>query len=125
MSVQQFDLTQTITVTPAAASHFRDQLQSKGGKGVRIGLKKSGCTGFKYVIEEVDAPETNDVALTLENDVMVYFSPEDAAALRGMQVDYTREGVNRTLKIENPNVSSQCGCGESFDLKSQQETDQQ
>lgn len=124
MSVQNFDLTQTITITPAAAAHFREQLQHNGGAGVRIGLKKSGCTGFKYAIEEVDAPEENDVSVTLDNGVAVYFSREDAIALRGMEVDYAREGVNRTLKIENPNVTNQCGCGESFDLKPQAEAEE-
>ena len=121
MSVEKFDLAQTITITPAAASHFREQLQRNGGAGVRIGLKKSGCTGFKYVIEEVPAPEENDVTLTLDNGVAIYFSREGAIALRGMEIDYTREGVNQTLKIENPNVTDMCGCGESFDLKIENE----
>ncbi|MDT8398512.1 MAG: iron-sulfur cluster assembly accessory protein [Pseudomonadales bacterium] len=117
MTVQNFDPNKTITITPAAAAHFREQLQHKGAAGVRIGLKKSGCTGFKYVIEESAAPHANDLVLTLANGVAVYFSPADAASLRGMEIDYTQQGLNRTLKIENPNVTSQCGCGESFDVK--------
>jgi iron-sulfur cluster assembly accessory protein len=119
MSVENFDLTQSITITPAAASHFWEQLQRSGAAGVRIGLKKSGCTGFKYAIEEVSAPEEDDLILTLDNGVAVYFSREGAAALRGMEIDYAREGVNQTLKIENPNVTDMCGCGESFDIKAQ------
>ena len=51
----------------------------------------------------------------------IYFSREGAIALRGMEIDYTREGVNQTLKIENPNVTDMCGCGESFDLKIENE----
>ncbi len=116
MSVETFSVTDTISITPAAALHFSQQLKQKGGKGVRISLKKSGCTGFKYVFDEVDAAQADDVCMTLENGVEVYVSAVDLPALRGTEIDYTKEGLNRTLKINNPNVKDACGCGESFSV---------
>lgn len=116
MSVETFSVTDTISITPAAALHFSQQLKQKGGAGVRISLKKSGCTGFKYVIDEVDAAQGDDVRMTLENGVTVYINAVDVPALRGTEIDYTREGLNRTLKINNPNVKDACGCGESFSI---------
>lgn len=116
MSVETFSVTDTITITPAAALHFSKQLNKKGGKGVRISLKKSGCTGFKYVIDEVDESQAGDVCMKLENGVEVYINPVDVPALRGTEIDYTKEGLNQTLKINNPNVKDACGCGESFSI---------
>lgn len=116
MSVNTFNLTDTITITPAAAKHFRDQLDRKGGQAVRISLKESGCSGFMYSLDEIDTPEEADISMTLGNGVQVYFDPSDASALRGVEIDYTREGLNQTLKIDNPNVTDACGCGASFSI---------
>ena len=52
MSVETFDVkSELVTVTPAAAEHFRASLAGKGYSGVRISVRESGCTGFKYVME--------------------------------------------------------------------------
>lgn len=114
MSVETFNVTETITVTPAAASHFANQLRRNGGKAVRISLKESGCSGYMYAIDEIDGPESGDIRMTLDNGVDVYFDPADAAALRGVEIDYTKDGLNQTLKIDNPNTTDACGCGASF-----------
>jgi|SRR5690606_23027000 Fe-S cluster assembly protein SufA len=117
MTVKTFDSTDTsnpVRVTPAAAEHFRKQLAARGFAGIRFSLSKSGCTGYKYVIDEVREPEQGDIATTLDNGVVLYISAADIPALRGMELDYVLEGVNRKLVINNPNTREACGCGESF-----------
>ena len=116
MSVETFNLTDTITVTRSAAGHFSQQLERGGGKVVRISLKESGCSGFMYSVEELESPLDGDISKSLDNGVVVCFSPADAVALRGSEIDYTREGLNQTLKINNPNVTDACGCGASFNI---------
>ena len=83
MSVETFNLTDTITITPAAAKHFSQQLGRTGGKAVRISLKESGCSGYMYSIDEIASPNEGDIAMSLENGVVVCFDPVDAVALRG------------------------------------------
>jgi len=118
MTVETFDVNaQPITVTPAAAEHFRASLEARGMPAVRISVKDSGCTGFKYVMEEVNAGEEGDLALTLDNGIALYIDDDAMNFMRGTQIDYEREGVNRTLKFNNPNVVAECGCGESFNVK--------
>jgi len=119
MSVETFNLTDTINITPAAAGHFRAQLDRSGGAGIRISLKESGCSGYMYTLDEVEAPGEGDLTMTLDNGVVVCFDAAHAVALRGTEIDYTKEGLNYRLKIENPNAVDACGCGESFnfDLK--------
>lgn len=118
MSVETFDVSsEVISVTPEAARHLKDQVESKGASAVRISVKESGCTGYMYVMEEVDAGEANDVTVDLENGMHVFVDAESIGFLRGTQLDYVREGINRTLKFKNPNVTAACGCGESFAIE--------
>ena len=116
MTVETFNLTDTITITDAAARHFAQQLEKSNARGIRISMKESGCSGFMYTLDTVAAPDTDDITMQLDNGVVVFFDAEHALALRGTEIDYTTEGVNHRLKIENPNAVDACGCGESFNV---------
>jgi len=117
MSVEIFDASaDVVTVTPEAAKHLKQQADGKDKSGVRISVKESGCTGYMYVMEEVDSGEASDITVSLENGLDLFVDAESVAVLRGTQLDYVREGINRTLKFLNPNVTAACGCGESFSI---------
>ena len=116
-SVEVFDVNDdVVTITPAAAKHLLQQVQGKGESGVRISVKESGCTGYMYVMEEVSAGEGDDVTVTADNGLQLFIASDSVDYLRGTQLDYVREGINRTLKFLNPNVTAACGCGESFSI---------
>lgn len=118
MSVATYDVRhELVSVTPAAAEHFRSSLAGSGQSGVRISVQESGCTGYKYVMETVDHGAAGDVQVALDNGVILYLQADAVAFLRGTEIDFTREGVNRTLKFNNPNVVAECGCGESFSVE--------
>lgn len=118
MTVATFDVnSELVRVTPAAAEHFRRNLTGESGAGVRISVRESGCTGFKYFVEKADAPCDGDVQVTLENGVMLYIDPDAIPFLRGTEIDYERENINYVLKFNNPNVVAECGCGESFSVE--------
>ena len=117
MSVGTFDVkSELLRVTPAAAEHFRKSLGGRTGAAVRLSVQESGCTGFKYVVEEVHQQPGGDVELELDNGVVVYVDPEAISFLRGTEIDYTRDNINYTLQFNNPNVVDECGCGESFNV---------
>ena len=104
-----------ISMTPAAIQHIGKQLaQMADAKGIRLGLKKSGCSGFKYELDFVnDIPEADQVIKI--NDDLTLFIPQDAVAVLGETViDYTTEGLNSSIKFINPKAKDLCGCGESF-----------
>lgn len=118
MSVETFDASSDVmSITPEAARHLKNQVESKGSRGVRISVKESGCTGYMYVMEEVDAAEDRDLTMDLDNGVNVFIDAESIGFLRGTELDYVKEGINRTLKFKNPNVTAACGCGESFSIE--------
>lgn len=116
MSVETFAPEQAVTVTEAAQEHFRKQLADNATGAVRLSVKSSGCTGYKYVIDIVEQPQEGDVRLGLNNGVTLLVASDAMGMVRGTEIDYTREGLNRMLKFNNPNVSDECGCGESFNV---------
>ena len=116
MSVETFDIQTPLRITDAAAEHFRQKLSGSGHAGVRISVKESGCTGFMYVMEEVDGAQTGDMIVALDNGVGIYVDEAAVDFLRGTEVDLAREGINKVLRFNNPNVVAECGCGESFSV---------
>ena len=117
MSVEIFDTrAEVVTVTPEAARHLKQQADAHGVSGVRISVRESGCSGYMYVMEEVDAGEAGDVEVKLDNGLSLYVDADAVGLLHGTRLDYVREGINRSLKFLNPNVTAACGCGESFSV---------
>lgn len=122
MSVEAYDpkivdpAAQAVTVTPAALEHFRRQLGAQVGKSVRVSVKKSGCTGFMYVIDMVESGKEDDLVYHLDEQVDLLISRDSLAVLNGAQIDLVKEGINKQIKFINPNVKDQCGCGESFSV---------
>lgn len=104
----------SITLTEKAAAQVAKQLQKRGqGVGLRLGVKKSGCSGFAYVIDYAETIEADDAAFE-QHGVRVVVKATDLPYLEGIQVDFRREGINEAFRFDNPNVKATCGCGESF-----------
>lgn len=104
----------SISVTENAAQQIQRQLTKRGsGLGLRLGVKKSGCSGYAYVLDYVDEVAANDQIF--ENfDVKIIVNHDDLSLLNGIEIDYKKEGLNAAFKFNNPNVKGMCGCGESF-----------
>ncbi len=105
-----------ITLTEAAAGHIRRLLDKRGkGLGLRLGVRKSGCSGFAYDLDYVDEIAEDDTVFE-EFGVKVVVSCEGLEVLDGTVVDYARDGLNENFRFRNPNVKDECGCGESFSV---------
>ena len=107
----------TITLTESAAKKIQAQLAKNGkGFGLRVGVKKVGCSGFAYTFDYADEVRAGDQVFESHAATLVV----DAASLpflAGSRVDFVKDGFNETFKFDNPNAESECGCGESFNLK--------
>jgi iron-sulfur cluster assembly protein len=105
-----------ITLTDSAADRVRNYLEQRGsGIGLRLGIKKTGCSGFAYVINYADEVQADDVIFE-DGGVTVVVDPDALEYIDGTQVDFTKDGLNEAFKFSNPNASSECGCGESFSV---------
>ncbi len=105
-----------ISLTASAAERVRSYLQTRGhGIGLRVGVRKTGCSGYAYVIDYADAIEQEDVVFEGQG-VKVIVDPDSLELIDGTEVDFVKDGLNEAFKFRNPNVKGECGCGESFNI---------
>jgi iron-sulfur cluster assembly protein len=103
-----------IIVTEQAAKKIQQTLARRGhGKGIRLGVRTTGCSGLAYVLEYVDNPQPEDQCFDCA-DCQVFVDPKSGVYLQGVTVDYVRQGLNEGFEFRNPNERDRCGCGESF-----------
>jgi iron-sulfur cluster assembly protein len=106
----------SVTVTPKAAKQIQKALTQRGsGLGLRVAVKTSGCSGYAYALEFVDAAAPDDQVFASEG-VQVLVDAQSLPLVDGTELDWVREGLNEGFKFNNPNASAACGCGESFAL---------
>jgi iron-sulfur cluster assembly protein len=106
--------TESISLTERAAHRIRQQLQQRGhGLGLRVGVRKSGCSGHAYTMDYADAVGADD-AVFEQHGATVVVRREHLSLLEGMTLDFQKEGLNQSFKFVNPNAKAYCGCGESF-----------
>ncbi len=101
-----------ITLSPSAADRVRSHVTREGRFGIRLGVRKSGCTGYAYVLDYADAATDDDVVFD-QGDVRVVVDRDSLEFLDGTEVDFIKQGLNEMFTFRNPNVTSECGCGES------------
>ena len=107
-----------ISLTEPAARRVRTYLDARGtGFGLRLGVKKTGCNGFAYVVNYADSAEDSDVVFE-DRGVKVVVDRKSLDLIDGTEVDFVKEGLNEAFCFRNPNVTGECGCGESFSVGS-------
>jgi iron-sulfur cluster assembly protein len=105
-----------ISLTKSAAERVQSYLEARGeGVGLRLGVTKTGCSGYSYVINYADDVDDTDIVFE-DKGVKVVVAPEALALIDGTEVDFVKNGLNEAFSFKNPNVTGECGCGESFNI---------
>ena len=105
-----------ISLTDSAANRVRNYLDKRGaGIGLRLGVTKTGCSGYSYVINYAKEIGDDDVIFE-DKGVKVVIDPEALALIDGTEVDFVKNGLNEAFSFRNPNIKGECGCGESFNV---------
>jgi len=118
MTLQTYKPQLDITMTEPALAKTRAEIARQGGGiGMRLGVAKSGCTGYMYTLDIAKQAHADDHVFKVSEDVCVVVDPQSLPMLQGTQIDYIKQGINAVFKFNNPNVQDQCGCGESFNIK--------
>ena len=104
-----------IKLTQLAEEKVRDYLTKKGGCGIRIGVKPTGCSGFAYTIESIktDTFDPKDARI-IYSDFIIKIKEIDLIYLKGATMDWVTKGLNGGFDFINPVEKDRCGCGESF-----------
>jgi iron-sulfur cluster assembly protein len=105
-----------ISLTNSAADRVRTYLEKRGsGVGLRLGVTETGCSGYSYVINYADEIDDSDVVFE-DKGITVVVQPDALALIDGTEVDFVKNGLNEAFSFRNPNISGECGCGESFNV---------
>lgn len=105
-----------ISLTESAATRVQSYLQSRGkGLGLRLGITKTGCSGYSYVVNYAEQIGKDDVVFE-DRGVKIVVDPDALQLIDGTEVDFVKNGLNEAFSFRNPNVTGECGCGESFNV---------
>ncbi len=105
-----------VSITKNAAKRVQLFMsERKNNVGLRIGVKKTGCSGYAYVVDYADLINADDVIFE-EYGVKVVVDPKSLELIDGTEVDFIKEGMNEVFRFRNPKVKGECGCGESFSI---------
>ena len=102
-----------INITEAAKKHLLE-ITTDNCKKVKLAVKGGGCSGFSYDWQLIEEGLDDDEKFPLDNDHNLLVDGMSLLYLAGMTIDYQKDIFGSLLKIENPNIQSSCGCGESF-----------
>jgi iron-sulfur cluster assembly accessory protein len=106
-----------ITVTPSAATKIQELLteEGKAESGLRVFVQGGGCSGFQYGLMIEEGGGVGD-QLFESNGVKLYVDPVSLSYVKGAEVDFVDTITGGGFTIKNPNASSTCGCGSSFNV---------
>lgn len=109
----------SIIIAPAAAQRL-EALRQKQGKSslfVRVTVDGGGCQGFEYQLSFTDEPDDDDLFTEdADYNVGVTTDPMSMGFLNGATLDFENELIGSKFVIKNPNATSSCGCGTSFNV---------
>jgi iron-sulfur cluster assembly accessory protein len=110
-----------LVVTEAASSYLKNKIELVSGVGLRVSIKKTGCSGYSYVPAVTTVVVETDVAIQAGNGVTVYLDTTWLHLLDGIKIDYIEEEKSglkqKKLLFTNEKESGRCGCGESFHIE--------
>lgn len=106
-----------LTVTPSAAEQAIELLEDQGVDatvaGLRLFVQQGGCAGLSYGMRFDDEPEEDDTIVE-HHGLRVFVDPASLRYIEGSVIDFEGGLQGAGFHVENPNVVSECGCGESF-----------
>ncbi len=103
------------TVTDRAFTQLARIGAGDSGKALRVAVDGGGCSGFQYDIS-LDDPADGDTVLNGPDGERVVIDEVSLPFLANATIDYSDELIGARFVIDNPNVTSSCGCGTSFSI---------
>ncbi|MDQ6991431.1 MAG: iron-sulfur cluster assembly accessory protein [Mariprofundaceae bacterium] len=105
-----------ITLSDAAITQMRTVLKDMGKSGLRLSVRKAGCSGLEYVLEDVDQGLDGDLSYDLGDFTLFVDEASYNKALIGLHIDFQKDLLSASFIYTNPNKKGECGCGVSFTI---------
>jgi len=104
-----------ITFTESAVKRI-EHICQKENKHFRISIAGTGCNGLTYKFDMDKSSQDDDYKFEF-HQAIVLVDPISMKMIKGSLVDFQTSVWNQKFVINNPNVDNQCGCGNSFSVK--------
>jgi iron-sulfur cluster assembly 1 len=104
-----------MSITPSALFHLRELLEQPEPKMIRVGVKNRGCSGLAYHLEYVEKQGAFDEVVE-QDGVKVLIDSKALFSIIGSEMDWLEDKLSTRFVFKNPNITEQCGCGESFSI---------
>jgi iron-sulfur cluster assembly protein len=105
-----------VTLTPPAIERVRNFLAARGhGVGLRLGVRRTGCSGWAYVVNYAETIDAGDTVFE-QDGLKIVVDGDSLGLVDGTEVDFVRHGLNEAFRFKNPKARGECGCGESFSV---------
>jgi iron-sulfur cluster assembly protein len=82
---------------------------------LRVGVKGGGCSGFSYILDLTETQKDTDEVFE-QHGIKIICDPKSLLYLGGVTIDFRDEIMGRGFVFNNPNATSSCGCGSSFNV---------
>jgi len=111
------ETTTRIDVTQEAADQALSLMDQEGMDhgvgGLRLFVQQGGCAGLSYGMRFDNEPEDDDTVFE-HHGLRIFVDPASIKYIGGSKLDYEGGLQGAGFNVDNPNVVSECGCGESF-----------
>lgn len=105
-----------IQLTQPARERMKSFLSGQPtAKAVRFGVRKTGCSGYAYVVDLTDTINETDY-LFEQDGIKLVVDEKSLPLVDGTEIDFNRDGLNAAFVFHNPKATGECGCGESFSV---------
>lgn len=106
----------TISLSDAAATKISSLMNTdSSAKAFRIAVEAGGCSGFQYKFDLTKEYEPDDIKIE-KNGAVLVIDPISSELIQGAVIDYIDTLAESRFDIKNPNSSTNCGCGNSFNV---------
>ncbi|ETN43796.1 uncharacterized protein HMPREF1541_11120 [Cyphellophora europaea CBS 101466] len=102
-------------ISAPAVEHLRELIDQPNPQMIRVGVKNRGCSGLAYHLEYVDKPAAFDEVVE-QDGVKVLIDSKALFSIIGSEMDWEEDQLSARFVFRNPNITEQCGCGESFSV---------
>ena len=108
-----------VTLTETAAREVKSIIEQQELDAdkvrLRVGVKGGGCSGFSYLLDLTETQKDSDEVFE-QHGIKIIVDPKSMLYLGGVSVDFKDEIMGRGFVFNNPNATSNCGCGSSFSV---------
>ena len=104
----------TLTITEKAKKTLLGVMGEDSESALLVDVLSGGCSGYKYDLQIIEPLEGSEHFGLLIDGIQVYVPKTASSLLDGVEIDYEDKLMGGGFKLNNPNASKSCGCGESF-----------